>query len=733
MLTRIIASLLVVLSAHVTHKTPSGKPTRTYTATSTVTLTATPTASPTASNTPPPTATATPTILDTATPTSTATPGSIVCPADGGTLVIQVDNESGAPQEVTFNGSVLTSSCSGGVGAYSSTTTCGVGVTDCLTLAGLSSGIWKHQISAGLQDQATKSIVVAADPNGVANSVSWVVFSSVLTVDRTDDGSSDPIPQCPSPPGMRTCTLREAMAAGTSAAAPLLIQFDAEVFPAGTPTTIQLTQTGSLPIAGYQMTIDGTGLNGSPTFSDDAHNRVVQLPGTGGTFVFSNQGARLIGLSLRRPPLADGATPGDMVRFDGTAGVSSNNVIANCRIDGGGGGLTMKSAGHDCVEGFGGAGADWGSANRIQNTELTGCPDKAVKVTTLAHLVVQDSWIHHNIGGGLQATFSGDLEADRNLVEFNGYNSTVQVFTNANGLSANGANDTVQPVSPSTPSVLQTNGNIIRNNSLRGISVRNLSAATTANDLSCGAINGGTAGQNGIAVFNSSTDAASATVRGTTAAYNGRSGATVANESTIDLGQDAPDGGNNAFTQNATNASLGGHNVDDSSTQTNVPAADNQWQHCYADPSHPSATCDGTLALDFSGSVAVSAPQPYRADGTTLPLTVQRFVPSKAKTADVVRIIGSGFDAIDAYPPGGDCVTAPLLNNTCDPSVGNCVQYEMSPGQWAEVPVLAVTPTQLVVQMPATFLCAQPVKVRVQRLDFNGNVVSTTANFCTNS
>lgn len=733
MSTPVIASLLVVLSAHVTRKTPTPSPSQTYTATSTVILTATPTVTLTPSNTPTSTATATPTILDTATITPTTTPASLVCPANGATLVIQVENESGVPQQVTFTGNVLTPSCFGGIGAYSSTTTCGVGVTDCLTLAGLSSGIWKHHISAGLQNQATKSILLAADPNGVANSVSWVVFSSVLTVDRTDDVSSNPNPQCPSAPGMQTCTLRKAMAAGGSVAAPLLIQFDPQVFPAGTATTIQLTQTGSLPIAGYQMTIDGKDLDGSPTFSDDAHNRVVQLPDTGGTFVFSNQRAQLIGLFLQRPPLVDGATPGDLLRFDGTVGVSSNNVVANCRIDGGGGSLTMKSTAHDCVEGFGGAGADWGSANRIQNTELTGCPDKAAKVTTLAHLVVQDSWIHHNIGGGLQATFSGNLEADRNLVEFNGYNSTAQVFMNANGLSANGANNTVQPISPSIPSVLQTNGNIIRNNSLRGISAQELSAATITNDLSCGALNGGTAGQNGIAIFNSTTDAAFAMVRGTTAAYNGRNGATVANQSTIDLGQGAPDGGNNAFTQNATNASLGGHNVDDSSTQANVPAAGNQWQHCYADPSQPSATCDGNLALDFSGSVAVSAPQPYRGDGTTLPLAVQRFVPTKAKAADVVRIIGSGFNPIDAYPAGGDCVTTPPLNNTCNPLVGNCVQYEMSPGQWADVPVLAVTPTQLVVQMPATFLCAQPVNVRVQRLDFNGNVVSTTATFCTNS
>jgi hypothetical protein len=337
--------------------------------------------------------------------------------------------------------------------------------------------------------------------------------------------------------------------------------------------------------------------------------------------------------------------------------------------------------------------------------------------------------VHHNIGGGLQATMSGNLEADRNVVELNGYNATAQVFLNANGIAANGAFETT----PNTPSVLHTNGNIFRNNSSRGISVQEASTATISNDFSCGASNDATNGQNGIVIFNNTTSPASATVRGSAFVYNGRNGAAIADQSSADFGQNSPDGGNNAFTQNATNSLLGGHNLDNSSTLANVPAVSNQWQHCYADPANPSAACDGDLSFDINGSVSYTPSEAQQADVNTVPLTIQSVVPSKAKAGDLVYITGSGFNAIDGYPPGGNCLTTVQQSNSCDPISGTCVQYEVSPGQWIDLPVQAVTPTEIVVQMPAAITCAQPVTVRVQRLDYSGAVVSATQTFCTNS
>jgi hypothetical protein len=652
------------------------------------------------------------------------------CPAVGATLTIAVDNETGSPQPVTLTGSLVTASCSDGSTSFAQTVQCPTGSSDCLTLTGLASGVWQHQISVGQQNQYKKSVVVAADPHAVPNTISWVAFKTVLTVDRTDDISSNPTPRCPSSPGTRTCTLRQAIAAGAAALGPLVVQFDPTVFAAGAVTKVRLSQPNNLSIDGYRMVVDGTDPRGNPSFRGDPYSRVVQLPSTGGAFVFTNGLAALTGLFIQRPTLSAGARPRDMIVFDGTDGLAQQDSIVNCKIDGGGGTLTTKLTAQDCIQGLNGAGADWIGANVVQNTEVTACPDKGVKATTLAYVKVQDSWLHHNIGGGIQATLSGNIEADRNLVEYGGYNATRQVFAQANGLAANGAS----PSTPDIPSVLRTDGNTIRNNSSRGISVQETSSATISNDLTCGAANGGTGGQNGIAIFNSRASAAAATVRGVAAVYNGRNGATITDQSTGDFGQAGADGGNNAFTQNATNRFLGGHNFDNSSAKGNVPAIANQWQHCYADPAHPAATCNGNLNLEVSGSVNSTSPQPYRADASALPVDISGFYPTKAKRGDWVRIIGNGFNAVDGYPHRGNCTTTIQQHNTCgNPIMGNCVQYQSAPGVWTKLQVQSVTPTEIVVKLPSTFTCSQPVTVRVRRLNSTGTAVTATGTFCTNS
>jgi hypothetical protein len=654
----------------------------------------------------------------------------MACPAEGAALTVRVNNPTGAFQTLAVSGTVVAAACSGGAISYGATVTCAPGISDCFSVSGLAAGIWKHQIAAGVQRQYAKSILVAGDPNGIANTIAWTTFVTVITVDRMDDVTANPVPRCPSLPGTRTCTLRQAMAHGGSAAPPLLIQFDPSVFPAGKPTAIQLASSGSLPIAGAGMVIDGTDPNGDPTFRGDPWSRIVSLPSSGATFVFSNRDALLTGLALQRPLLANGAAPEDVIRFEGGSGETEQDVVATCKIDGGGEALTVKSSGHDCVEGVGGAGLDWADANLVRDSEITGCPDKGVKVTTLAYLSVRDSWLHHNIGGGIQATFSGNVDAERNVIEHSGYNATAQVFLDANGLSANGANTIVGSTTPSTPSVLRTSANIVRDNSSRGISVQELSNAALTNDFSCGALNGATGSQNGIAIYNNTASVAFAEVRGVASVYNGRNGATVADQSQADFGGNGLAGGDNAFTQNATTPALGGHNLDNSSSAA-VQASGDQWQHCYADPSHPSSACDGPLGLDVSGAVIVAPPQPYRSDGTALPIVIERFTPAKAKAGDLVHITGHGFNAIDGYPAGGNCTTTVQRSNSCNPIAGTCVQYEASPGEWIDVPVHAVTPREIAVQMPVT--CAQPVAVRVLRRDDTGAIVSGSKTFCTNS
>jgi len=651
------------------------------------------------------------------------------CPPAGASLRVSVDNPTATSAGALLTGTLLTASCAGGATTYSQTVSCAAGRSDCLAaVTGLASGVWKHQISVGAQNQYTKSIIVAADPAGAANTIAWVVFKTVLTVDSTDDVSSTLTPQCPSAPATHACTLRAAMSAGATADPPLLVQFDPGVFPPGTPTSVRLTDAATLPIAGYRMVVDGTDPNGDPTFRGDPFNRVVVLPSGGATIVVSNELASLRGLFVQRPTLADGATPKDVILFDGAS--AQQNLVVNCKVDGGGGALTSKSAAHDCIEGLNGAGLNWAGANVVQNSEVTACPDKGIKATTLAYLTVHDSWVHHNIGGGIQATLSGNIEADRNVVEYNGYNATSQVFFDANGLAANGADANT----PSIPSVLHTHGNIIRLNSARGISVQELSTAVITSDLSCGARNAGTGGQNGIAIFNSTGSPASATVRGTAVVYNPRNGVTIANESTADCGQSGSDAGNNAFTRNATKRSLGGHNFDNSGTQSNLPATGNQWQRCYAHSNRPGTICDGKVSMDVSGVVAVTPPQPHRADAAALPVRITGFFPTKAKAGDLVHVTGSGFNAIDGYAVGGNCFTSIQRQNKCSPRVaGTCVEYEASPEIWTPLLVQSVTPTEIVVQLPRDITCSQAVTVRVRRIDHKGAMVMGTGTFCTNS
>jgi hypothetical protein len=47
--------------------------------------------------------------------------------------------------------------------------------------------------------------------------------------------------------------------------------------------------------------------------------------------------------------------------------------------------------------------------------------------------------------------------------------------------------------------------------------------------------------------------------------------------------------------------------------------------------------------------------------------------------------------------------------------------------------VVSVTPTEIVAQLPANVSCAQPMSLRLQRLDYGGNIVSGSATFCTSS
>jgi hypothetical protein len=255
--------------------------------------------------------------------------------------------------------------------------------------------------------------------------------------------------------------------------------------------------------------------------------------------------------------------------------------------------------------------------------------------------------------------------------------------------------------------------------------VSGLSAASIADSVLCG--NDGGDARNGVAIL-SDQNAPAAVVRGSAMVLNGRHGASVSHPAAADFG-DAGSGGNNAFARNAVSVPGANFSAD---TAAPVSAIGNQWERCYATPATPAATCDGDITSDTVGAVLFDPAQPHRAAASDLPVEIDGVFPPKAAAGALIHISGSGFDAIDAYPAGGNCELAVQQNNRCNPLTGNCVEVEVAPGSWASLAVIGVTPTQIMAQLPSTVSCVQPMTLRVRRRDHTDNVVSATTTFCTN-
>jgi hypothetical protein len=664
--------------------------------------------------------------------------GAPTCPVGGATLNVDVDNRSGNAQAVTFTGSVQLSACfdSQGnlLGSYSGTATCNPGQTTCndLQFTGLMPGIWTQTITVTVPGQRTqkqykKTVVIG---NTGPNKIPWTVFKTVLPVDITTDPPKAE-GTCPSPVGQRKCGLRRAIqkAYDPRTAKPVLIQFDEAVFPAGTATTVTLGQNPggnvysppdeNLTLAS-DITIDGTDPNGDPTFRGDSFYRIVQLWTTGSTFRFDGTDGAIIGMSFKRPTLSAGQAPEDVLRFYGSA--SKRNALLNSQIDGGGANLTAALQGHDCVSptGSSGGNGNWTDANVVQNTELFYCPDKAVKSDFQSYVKVIDSYIHNNLDAGIQATLSGNAQAIRNLVDMSGYNSTTQVNISANGLAANGKD----AATPTIPSVLVTDSNIIRNNTQRAISVHGLSQASILRDMACGTSGGD---GNGLSVtsveIDDETDDATATVRGSAFVYNAANGAILGGSSTANFGTSTFDPGDNALMFNNKGAS-GGHDFNNTASSTS--AVRNEWNGAGCGTGDP-------CSADKAGDVTISPILPYENSMTTGPSL--SFIPTNPKANQLVHLYGSGFDAVESYAASSSCGSA--IFNRCPPTdaTGVCVQVEIEPGTWATPRVIAVTPTHIAFMMPLV-TCAKPLVVHVTQFrvtDGQGNLVPATGMLCTNN
>jgi hypothetical protein len=328
--------------------------------------------------------------------------------------------------------------------------------------------------------------------------------------------------------------------------------------------------------------------------------------------------------------------------------------------------------------------------NVIRRSHIRGARDKGVKVSDGGAALVERSTATANGDGGLQATLSGQLTAIENVVSANrGTNS-------ASGIAANGSS-----LDSLAPARLDTRGNLSVDNALRGISVRSLSIATLQDDFLCGNGTVGRGGGFGLAVLDAAGRSALTTASGVAVVHNVDGGVVVADASSGSFG-DLATPGQNAFAFNGPDLPASPANFRNQ-TALALTAGGNQWEHCGAQ-----APCDG-LAVRQSDLFTATAPvavDPIQATRRRTPPQITSIEPPVAAAGELVRIYGSGFDAINGTGPDATCASIAAVN-TCRPVRGNCVFIGRQPAE-----VVAVTPTMLVVRAP--FTCVAPVGVQVR-------------------
>jgi hypothetical protein len=627
------------------------------------------------------------------------------------------------------------SNVSASCGGYSLDTPCpcpATGTNPCL-IEDLAPGRWVHRIcvdpgggncsDVSRQYQARQALF-AEDPSMPAT-IEWTVFRTILNVTTTSDSLSG--------------SLRAALTSAASAAAPALVQFRRDVFPAGSLQTISATSSSLLKLKGDWMELDGTDANGNPSpvapWSARLFYREVALSSSGspsgGALAFGSgsadpvRNARIVGLAIRRA-LGGATTDQDLVIFRGGT-ASRQNVVDTGRLDGGASTLTSGASGIDCVDAMD-TSLIAAEANVVRNSELRYCRDRGVKIDR-GFVRVEESWVHHNLRGGIFVmnglctpadpcpAGAGMVASLNNLIERNGRNLSGQVtFDSARELVAedNGVASRQMEVT--------SDGDLIRGGVEGGIALREYAKTAVTNAFVCGMtgqqdaqLTGGQGIQATVMQGN-----VEIKVRGSTAVYNNRNGVSLAGQghANIDFGRvpAQPNGiGNNAFTMNSTVAPTPGPNTPrnfKNATNVAVVARHNQWQRCGT-----GASC-AAIGSDLDGTIEFDPPQPQRStDPSLYPFQINKVSPLRVRPGQLLRITGSGFNAIEGFPFAGNCDTTAQDNNLCEPLSGTCVQVELSPGNWQPLhTVQAVTPTMITAKWPNTgFPCDGPMKMRVRR------------------
>ena len=669
------------------------------------------------------------------------------------------------------------------------------GVPRCdYALANLGPGEWVHRVEVpdSRQRQAQRALVMG---DTTPATLAWTAFRSVLTVNSPrDDGQPGTLRHAiATASGDRAAPPSLIQFERPPASGPLVVRLTGTArLRVEAETVIDGTDADGnpSPLAPFNARVYPTVIELDPIDKSAAHAATLRI---------TSPGSGLRGVFLRRLLGADALISRldqDLVAFGPRA---RGGFVDTCRLDGGSAHRGMQSCpansrtqatnpsqGKDCVDVEATGSRAAADAVVITQSELRHCYDRAVKSQDAATLV-RRSWIHHNGRGGLFAQNPhGRLEAVDNLIEENGRNCPGATRC-AGGLrdglpcctfgtigaecrpaaalpaACPGSADTgcgtgvcrsldavVDPsqaacgstdVRPAAAQLSAERGtgaglflrrNIVRHGPRSGVFLRDGSTAALQDDYLCGLDLGleATAGAGAGAPI---------AVRGAASALNRRAGvllavkrATVAE---IDLGAaHAP--GLNAFTDNgdgrrATNVNMG-------AVRTRRPALHNQWQHGGGGASCRAATVTTRDVANANPALAVAPCEaPRNPSGGT---SVREVVPAAARAGEVVRILGSGFNAIDGYGAndgrgGATRCTDLAAGNTCEQLPrGTCVEFERLDGSWAPATeVLAVTPTHIAVRAPID--CLAPRRVRVRRKDATGRgqtFTSSSAVFCRN-
>ncbi len=622
------------------------------------------------------------------------------CPVTGGSIEVEVVPPANAgPSEITLSGTRIVSSCEGD-DTLSTTYTLRVnceGDGPCMFDASrLAPGLWLHRIfvTAGAslgQIQARRGLVL--DASAGTHSLRWPLFRTVFTVLSADDDA-----EC------QAC-LRRALELSATAEKPMLIAFNPSV-------DGDLTVSDQLPaLSASRVTIDAIDFDGLP------HRRTIDANGR------SDAGLRITGsdnhvIGLRIANVGGGS---DMLLIDGP-GASRNRIesvqivgraIRFCERAGSAGCIidnlcitpTPQSprgaCGDDGIAIRDDAGVD--GANVLIDVDVSGAFDKGVKVSEGGVAQLHQSWIHQNADGGVQTTFGGTLTAIENRSEGN------RGTLGANGLAANGPR-----LGTTDPAFLTTRGNLLRDNALRGLSIRSLSLATIRDDFICGNGTIGTDVGFGLALLDAAGFSASADVHGTALVNNLDGGVLTDGNSTADLG-DTRSPGHNAIGFNGSNSNLDGPAQFRNLTTSPMSAVGNQWEQCGSTfECSEIAVLIGAIFAPESGVEVV----PALASPQRRAPVIHEIRPTFAREGDLVWIYGENFDAIGAAAADPECDGA---GRPCRASDPNCVFVG---NQTAEI--IAATPTLLVVRAP--FTCVEPVKLGARTRRSRGFARTT---FCT--